>query len=103
MHFAYPPRKNSNPPPFHPSAASKLPLLRPTRSRTLILLLLGAVFVLYLLLGRAAVNDGYSEREPAGNPPAVIVTVVDPRTQNSAYLETIRENREQYAALHGES
>lgn len=47
MHFAYPPRKNSNAPAFQPRSA-RLPLLR--RGRTRVLAIAGLFFVAVLLL-----------------------------------------------------
>jgi mannan polymerase II complex MNN11 subunit len=38
---------------------------------------------------------------PSGHPSVVLVTVLDPSESNDAYLDTIRENREKYAARHG--
>lgn len=99
MHFAYPPRKSSDPPPFRPRS-SKVPLLRKARLRTVVLLLLALLGGLYLLSGSRR-PDPYHEHVPSGNPPVVIVTVVDPTIYSETYLKTIRENREQYAAKHG--
>ena len=99
MHFAYPPRKSSDPPPFRPRS-SKVPLLRRTRLRTVVLLLLAFLGGLYLLSGSSR-HDPYHEHVPSGNPSVVIVTVVDPATYSNTYLKTIQNNREQYAAKHG--
>ncbi|CAM1509472.1 Fc.00g032110.m01.CDS01 [Cosmosporella sp. VM-42] len=99
MHFAYPPRKSSNPPPFRPRS-SKLPALHRNRRRTLALILLVLIGAFYFLFG----SDGkpaYHEHEPTGNPPVVIVTVTDPTTYGNAYLQTIKDNRELYASKHG--
>lgn len=41
------------------------------------------------------------EYVPSGNPPAVLVTVLDESHYNREYLEEIKENRIQYAAKHG--
>lgn len=100
MHFAYPPRKSSNPPPFKPRS-TRLPLLRRSRLKTIALGFLGFVGVLYLLFGSSKPGP-YHERVPSGSPPVVLVTVVDPTTWNNAYLDTIRDNREKYAERHGE-
>lgn len=99
MHFAYPSRKRSNPPPFRPRT-SKLPHLRRTRLRTLFLVLGALVLVLYVLSGSGK-HAPYREHVPSGSPPVVIVTVLDPTTYHAGYLNTVRENRELYARKHG--
>jgi mannan polymerase II complex MNN11 subunit len=97
MQFAYSPRKNSDPPPFKPRSATS-PLLRGIRLRTVFLIGLGIVLVL-VLLSRSGIKDG-GERIPSGKPPVVIVTVID-QTYDTTYIERVKENREQYAALYG--
>ncbi|UNI16093.1 putative alpha-1,6-mannosyltransferase mnn11 [Purpureocillium takamizusanense] len=99
MHFAYPPRKSSNPPPFRPRSA-RLPLLRRSRLKTIGLGLFVFLCIFYLLFGRSKPSP-YHERVPSGTPSVVLVTVIDPTNWNNAYLSTIKENREQYAARHG--
>lgn len=98
MHFAYP-RKNSNPPPFRPRSA-RLPLLRKSRLRTIALVLMACAAAAYFLFGSSKPSP-YHERVPSGSPPVVLVTVIDPTTWDNAYLKTVRENRETYAAKHG--
>lgn len=64
---------------------------------------IGAVLflgVLYLLFGGKR-PDPYHEHVPSGHPSVVLVTVIDPTEWNTAYLDTIRDNRERYAARHG--
>ncbi|KAM7208444.1 family 34 putative glycosyltransferase [Naviculisporaceae sp. PSN 640] len=100
MHFAYPPRKSSNPQPYLPRGASKLPTLR--RSRLKVIALAGlAFFALIWLITRAGGSRGVSRRKPTGNPPAVILTVIDEKKYSKGYIETIKENRIQYAEKHG--
>ncbi|KAG8413932.1 Glycosyltransferase 34 protein, variant 2 [Metarhizium acridum] len=99
MHLPYPPRKRSNPPPFRPMS-SKISLLRRSRLKNVAigaLLFLGA---LYFLFGGKK-PDPYHEHVPSGHPSVVLVTVIDPSEWNTAYLDTIKENRERYAARHG--
>ncbi|KAH7160725.1 galactosyl transferase GMA12/MNN10 family-domain-containing protein [Dactylonectria macrodidyma] len=98
MQFAYPPRKSSNPPPFRPRT-SNIPL-RPSRLRTILLLVLGVVGLFWLLSGPRK-ETPYREHVPSGKPPVVILTVIDPTKYSDAYLKTITDNREQYAAKHG--
>ena len=99
MHFAYPPRKSSNPQPFRPRSTA-LPMLRRSRLRTIALFAIFFLGVLYLLFGGKKA-DPYHEHVPSGRPSVVLLTVVDPAEWNQAYLATIRENRERYAARHG--
>jgi mannan polymerase II complex MNN11 subunit len=46
---------------------------------------------------------GGSDRIPSGTPPVVIVTVLDPDHYSKAYLESIKENRIEYAKKHGKA
>ena len=78
MHFAYPPRKSSDPPPFRPRS-SRVPFLRRSRLRTVIIGLLALLGLFYVLSGSSE-DQKYYEHVPSGNPPVVIVTVVTPRT-----------------------
>ncbi|KAH7149890.1 galactosyl transferase GMA12/MNN10 family-domain-containing protein [Dactylonectria estremocensis] len=98
MQFAYPPRKSSNPPAFRPRT-SNIPL-RPSRLRTILLLVLAVVGLLWLLSGPRK-ETPYREHVPSGKPPVVILTVIDPTKYSDTYLKTITDNREQYAAKHG--
>lgn len=100
MHFAYPPRKSSNPPPFRPRSGP-LPSLRRGRLRTIGLGLLACILVLYLIF-KPSKQSPYHERQPAGTPTVVLVTVLDTKQYSPAYLKTIRENREEYASRHGQ-
>ncbi|TEA19568.1 putative alpha-1,2-galactosyltransferase [Colletotrichum sidae] len=99
MHFAYPPRKSSNPPPFRARSSRIPPLLRRGRVKVIAagaLLFLG---ILYLFSGTFKSSSG--PRAPSGNPPVVIMTALDESEYSKAYLDSIRENRKQYAQLHG--
>ncbi|RCI12470.1 hypothetical protein L249_0375 [Ophiocordyceps polyrhachis-furcata BCC 54312] len=100
MHFAYPPRKSSNPPRFRPRTTRLLPTLRRSRLKLLALGFLALVALTYIALGRRKVHV-YHEHVPSGSPPVVLVTVIDPTTWDNGYLKTVRENREKYAARHG--
>lgn len=45
----------------------------------------------------------YKEHVPVGNPPVLVLTVLDTTKYTEAYLQTIRDNREQYAQRHGKN
>lgn len=99
MHFAYPPRKSSNPPPFR-AAGSGFAVPRRARLRTIALGLLAFIAIVYLLFWPSQKNP-YHERQPSGNPPVVMVTVLDHRHYSKEYLDTVKENRQLYAKTHG--
>jgi mannan polymerase II complex MNN11 subunit len=44
---------------------------------------------------------GGSEGIPSGTPPVVIVTVLDPDSYTTDYINNIKENRMEYAKKHG--
>ncbi|KAM0261029.1 hypothetical protein ACHAQJ_002468 [Trichoderma viride] len=99
MHYAYPSRKSSNPPPFRPRS-TRLPSLRRSRIKTIGIVLF-VLFAAFWFFSNPKVPRPDRERVPLGQPPVVIVTVIDPTQYNNGYLNTIKENREQYAAKHG--
>jgi mannan polymerase II complex MNN11 subunit len=98
MHFAYPPRKSSNPPPY--LRAAKLPSLR--RSRLKVVAAGGLTFfiLLYLLI-RGSRNGAYRSYVPTGNPPVVLVSTFDEMQYPKSFVDMIKENRIQYAEKHG--
>lgn len=99
MHFAYPPRKSSDPPPFRPRS-SRVPLLRRSQLKKVVLGIF-ALLGLFWLFSGSSDEATYYEHVPSGNPPVVIVTVVDPTSYSNTYLKTIQDNRKSYAELHG--
>jgi len=102
MHFAYPPRKSSNPPPFKPRSA-RVPTLR--RSRLKVIALVGLAFLgILFLLSRSSGGKSRPPKAhvPSGKIPAVIVTVLDETNYDKPYLDLVRENRRLYAEKHGE-
>ncbi|SPO03409.1 related to alpha-1,2-galactosyltransferase [Cephalotrichum gorgonifer] len=100
MHFAYPPRKSSNPPPFRPRS-SRLAAARRSRLRTVALIGVGFLFLLYLLRGKSTgTAKGTTRHIPSGSPPVVIVTVVN-YDNGMEYADVVKENRISYAKLHG--
>jgi len=103
MHFALPPRKTSQPPPYLPRS-TRLPGLR--RSRLKVIALAGLAFLALLYLVTRPSSSGHhapAKRVPKGNPPVVVVTVLDYSKYSNAYLQTVRDNRIQYAQKHGTS
>lgn len=100
MHFAYPSRKSSNPPPFRPRS-SRLAALRRGRMRTLALVCLGFLFLVYVFSGRSrSTPTAKAKHVPSGSPPVVLVTVFNSE-HGLEYKNTIKENRINYANLHG--
>lgn len=100
MHFAYPPRKSSNPPPFLPRA-SRLPTFGRNRLKLIALGGLAFIIILYLF-NRGGTRHGYpTPRPPSGNPPVVILTVMDETKYPKQYLDIVKENRVAYAEKHG--
>ncbi|KAK3899480.1 sphingosine-1-phosphate lyase protein [Staphylotrichum tortipilum] len=111
MHFALPPRKTSQPPPYLPrSSTTRLLLpgaLRRGRGR-LVAVVVGLVLTVVFLLSRSggngrngggSGNGGWSA--PSGKPPVVLVTVLDASRYGPGYLETVKRNRVEYAEMHG--
>jgi len=106
MHFAYPPRKSSNPPPFRPRSTKLAipPLLRRSRLKTLALIglgVIGFIFLLSSLFGGGGSSGSSEARIPSGQPPVVIVTVLDQGLFSESYYQNIKDNRIQYAKKHG--
>ncbi|OHW92677.1 galactosyl transferase gma12 mnn10 family protein [Colletotrichum incanum] len=99
MHFAYPPRKSSNPPPFRARTSRIPPFIRRSRLKAIAAGALVFLGFVYLLSG--AFKSPSGPREPLGEPSVVIVTVLDEEDYSKNYLSSIRDNRKQYAQLHG--
>ena len=119
MHFAYPARKNSNPPRYLPRTSPRLPTLRRRHLKPIALLALGVFALLWLLSGRGGGGRGgasragsrgldtsaatkAAERKIPGKPPVVLVTVFHEKSDNAEYIKNIKDNRLQYAEKHGE-
>ncbi|KAL0940930.1 alpha-mannosyltransferase [Colletotrichum truncatum] len=99
MHFAYPPRKSSNPPPFRARSSRIPPFLRRSRIKLIAAGALAFFGFIYLLSGAFKPSSG--PRMPSGNPPVVIVTALDETAYGKNYLASVRDNRNRYAQLHG--
>ncbi|KAI4600296.1 hypothetical protein KJ359_000650 [Pestalotiopsis sp. 9143b] len=103
MHFAYPARKSSNPPPFRPRS-TRIPTIRRIRPKTLAIGGLAILFLIWLFSGSGSKSgSGRQGRVISGDPPVVMVTVFDEKLWGGhpEYLSDIRDNRMQYAEKHG--
>ncbi|KAI0147755.1 galactosyl transferase GMA12/MNN10 family-domain-containing protein [Xylariaceae sp. FL1272] len=98
MHYAYPPRKDSHPPPFRPRR-SRMPMIRRSQVKTIALFLVFVLCIIFLFSGSSKPKSG--SRTITGKPPVVIVTVFDEKYANTGYSMQIKENRKQYADRHG--
>ena len=99
MHFALPNKNNMNSPHegmYKPRTTARPMWMRRSRSKYLLLWVLGGVALVFLLL-KLVFGGG----PPAGTPPVVIVTVLNPMAHSKQYLDTIKDNREEYARKHG--
>ncbi|KAI1403717.1 glycosyltransferase family 34 protein [Hypoxylon fuscum] len=96
MHYAYPPRKSSNPPPYLPRS-SRIPTIRRSHLRSIALIILAIFGLVWLFSGGS--QHGVHHKM-TGKPPVVLVTVFDDNDA-SVYHRNIRENRVQYAEKHG--
>ncbi|KAI1388875.1 glycosyltransferase family 34 protein [Hypoxylon trugodes] len=97
MHYAYPPRKSSNPPPYLPRT-SRISRIRKSHLRSIVLFVLAIVGLIWLFSGS---SKHRSHHTISGKPPVVLVTVLDDTNSNSVYIKNIKENRIQYAEKHG--
>ena len=62
---------------------------------------LGFLFFIYLLLGRSETTPtSKAKHVPSGSPPVVMVTIFNSE-HGLEYKNTIKENRLNYAQLHG--
>ncbi|KAK0706414.1 galactosyl transferase GMA12/MNN10 family-domain-containing protein [Lasiosphaeria miniovina] len=100
MHFAYPPRKTSNPPLYLPRS-SNLPRFRRSRLQLIALAGLALITFIYLVTWASHGHGAYSQHRPSGKPPVVLVTVLDEVKYSKAYIDAVKENRIQYAERHG--
>lgn len=96
MHFALPPRKSSNPPPYARRSRPS-PLLRRKGLQLVAICVCGALFFLFVCSRLFPSSD----RVPPGTPKVVIVTPLDRNAFSSTYIGRIVTNRESYAARHG--
>ncbi|GAM84580.1 hypothetical protein ANO11243_025760 [Dothideomycetidae sp. 11243] len=104
MHFALPPRKSSNPPPYaNRSGPRAFSLRRLGRLQSLIVAAVGTVGFLWLVIHLFSGGGGGRNGKnyvPPGTPKAVVVTVFE-ETDLASWKESIMENRRDYASRHG--
>ena len=96
MHFALPPRKTSQPPPYARASRSS-----PIRRKQLQIGGLIACGILVLIYLSTYLFSSGSEHIPSGTPEIVVVTVLDEATMSNEYKERIKENRSYYAKKQG--
>ena len=96
MHFAMPPRKTSQPPPYARAARSS-----PIRRKQLKIggLVAGAILVLLYL--STFFFSSPKDYVPYGTPEVVVVTVLDEATMSTNYRNHVMENRRYYAEIQG--
>ena len=98
MHFALPPKKSAGQDGmFKPRPSSRPMWLRRSRLKHVLLWIVAATGFLMALWKIIGLLTG----ERMGTPPVVIVTVMKPEGHTQSYLDTIKENREEYAKRHG--
>ncbi|KAK7921150.1 glycosyltransferase family 34 protein [Apiospora marii] len=98
MHFAYPPRKSSNPPPFLPRS-SRISTLRRNRIKFAAIAGLSIIFLIWLFSGGKTKHS--PQRIITGTPPVVIVTAFEEKTVGSEFIRNAKSNRREYAKMHG--
>jgi len=105
MHFALPPRKTSQPPPYARANASASAALRRRKQLQLLGYVVLGLLTFYLALRYIFSNwvedaeDGPGAIE--GHQDIVLVTVFNNNTMSENYMRMVTANREDYAARHG--
>ena len=95
MHFALPPRKSSQPPPYARSSHASFTQRR--KLQYLIAIICGALALIWF--GIWSFSDS-PKRPPPDTPEVIVVTVIEPGMSRE-YVAKIKENRENYVARHG--
>lgn len=96
MHFAMPPRKTSQPPPY--ARASRSSPIR--RKQLQFLALIGCTLLLLIYLATRLFGSSV-EKAPPDTPEVVVVTLLDEATMSDEYRARIMENRKYYAEKNG--
>lgn len=106
MHFALPPRKTSNPPPYARNNSAISASYRRRKQLQLLGYAVLALLSLYLFLQLIlhAIRSGGSDDGAGaieGRQDIVLVTIFDNNTMSEDYMKIVRTNRDHYAARHG--
>ena len=96
MHFAMPPRKTSQPPPYARASRSS-----PIRRKQLQFVALTGCTLLLLIYLAIRLFGSSAEKAPLGTPEVVVVTLLDEVTMSDEYRARIMENRKYYADKDG--
>lgn len=96
MHFAMPPRKTSQPPPYARASRSS-----PIRRKQLQLVALIGCSLLLLIYLATRLFGSSAAKAPPGTPEVVVVTLLDEATMSDEYRARIMENRKYYADKNG--
>ena len=101
MHFALPPRKTSQPPPFARVHARSQSNARRQALQLASYVVLGALtlYLVFHFLFKFSDTPEFPEEVPP-DPSIVIVTVLDPFTMSEEYMSMLRKNRDDYAQRH---
>ena len=97
MQFAYLARKTSNPPPY-----TRLSRTSSVRRRQLQLAAVAGCVLLSLIFLVTRIFSTSAERAPPGTPETIIVTLLDRDSMSKDYISKVEENRQAYAARHGQ-
>ena len=104
MHFAYPPRKSSHPPPYAVRPArSQFSARRRWQLQFLAVVLLSALTFTYFLFKLFYRHDGVTistVEGSSGSPPVVIVTVLE-EGMDDTHRDIVMNNRQAYVERHG--
>ncbi|KAI9799239.1 MAG: hypothetical protein M1833_004117 [Piccolia ochrophora] len=97
MHFALPPRKTSQPPPYA-ARSSRSPFLRRSQLQAVAVI---ACLILFVLVLFRQIFHSSAGKAPPGTPPVVIVTPIDEKEYSKEHINRIKDNRSFYAKRHG--
>ena len=100
MHFALPPRKTSQPPPY--ARASPKPSHFREHQLRLVGYIVCGILTFCLLVHYSSSTKSLVVPAPSGTPPIVIVTVFDEQHMSEEYIQKVKANREDYAIRQGQ-
>lgn len=104
MHFALPPRKASRPPPYVASRPAPYSHRRRRRWKIAAWIIIALLFFIILLsqFNRGRSRHDKNQKIPPNTPHTILVTVFD-QNITDASRALVLDNRNQYAAKHGQS